>query len=203
MLQKNVTACVDVSVSLCECLCVCLTPICPVHTQGPLGWYDVFACLCVFACIHLSSQYASLFISPFRWCICVHKNIWVHEYVFLKSMYSHLSALYVSQSVQIRSGNLTMFSFLHVFLLQFPEAGMFETVWQVKYYNYNKRDHCQWGNSFNSIEYECKPNDTRTLMWVNKEMFVWRRGPDWQIQCVYFAKTQAVMFVTLSMSWCC
>lgn len=55
---------------------------------------------------------------------------------------------------------------------QFSEAGTFETVWQVKYYNYNKRDHCQWGNSFNSIEYECKPNDTRTLMWVNKETFV-------------------------------
>ncbi|KAL7383086.1 hypothetical protein ABVT39_004658 [Epinephelus coioides] len=48
--------------------------------------------------------------------------------------------------------------------IQFTEAGMFETVWQVKYYNYNKRDHCQWGNSFNSIEYECKPNDTRTLI---------------------------------------
>lgn len=58
------------------------------------------------------------------------------------------------------------------FLLQFAEAGLFEAVWQVKYYNYNKRDHCQWGNSFNSIEYECKPNDTRTLMWVNKEAFV-------------------------------
>ncbi|KAK5908791.1 hypothetical protein CgunFtcFv8_016818 [Champsocephalus gunnari] len=56
--------------------------------------------------------------------------------------------------------------------IQFTEAGLFETVWQVKYYNYNKRDHCQWGNSFNRIEYECKPNDTRTLMWINKEMFV-------------------------------
>uniref|UniRef100_A0A3P9MIG6 Cannabinoid receptor interacting protein 1b n=1 Tax=Oryzias latipes TaxID=8090 RepID=A0A3P9MIG6_ORYLA len=56
--------------------------------------------------------------------------------------------------------------------IQFTEAGLFETVWQVKYYNYNKRDHCQWGNSFNSIEYECKPNDTRTLMWINKETFV-------------------------------
>lgn len=56
--------------------------------------------------------------------------------------------------------------------LQFADVGLFETVWQVKYYNYNKRDHCQWGNSFNSIEYECKPNDTRTLMWVNKELFV-------------------------------
>ncbi|CAB1427418.1 unnamed protein product [Pleuronectes platessa] len=56
--------------------------------------------------------------------------------------------------------------------IQFTEAGEFETVWQVKYYNYNKRDHCQWGNSFNSIEYECKPNDTRTLMWVNKETFI-------------------------------
>ncbi|KAK2921636.1 hypothetical protein Q8A73_001121 [Channa argus] len=36
--------------------------------------------------------------------------------------------------------------------IQFTTAGTFETVWQVKYYNYNKRDHCQWGNSFNSIE---------------------------------------------------
>lgn len=61
--------------------------------------------------------------------------------------------------------------------LQFTDVGVFETVWQVKYYNYNKRDHCQWGNSFNSIEYECKPNDTRTLMWVNKELFVWALGP--------------------------
>ncbi|XP_072292980.1 CB1 cannabinoid receptor-interacting protein 1b [Eucyclogobius newberryi] len=56
--------------------------------------------------------------------------------------------------------------------IQFTEAGQFETVWQIKFYNYNKRDHCQWGNSFNSIEYECKPNDTRTLMWVNKETFL-------------------------------
>ncbi|KAK7902128.1 hypothetical protein WMY93_018897 [Mugilogobius chulae] len=56
--------------------------------------------------------------------------------------------------------------------IQFTEAGEFETVWQVKFYNYNKRDHCQWGNSFNSIEYECKPNDTRTLMWINKETFL-------------------------------
>lgn len=67
---------------------------------------------------------------------------------------------------------LCMCSSARVFVLQFTELGVFETVWQVKYYNYNKRDHCQWGNSFNSIEYECKPNDTRTLMWVNKEMFV-------------------------------
>ncbi|XP_021420317.1 CB1 cannabinoid receptor-interacting protein 1b [Oncorhynchus mykiss] len=56
--------------------------------------------------------------------------------------------------------------------LQFTEVGSFEVVWQVKYYNYNKRDHCQGGNSFNSIEYECKPNETRSLMWVNKELFV-------------------------------
>ncbi|KAG7241752.1 hypothetical protein CRUP_002407, partial [Coryphaenoides rupestris] len=48
----------------------------------------------------------------------------------------------------------------------------------VKFYNYNKRDHCQWGNSFSSIEYECKPNDTRTLMWINKEIPDQTR-PDW------------------------
>uniref|UniRef100_A0A672NR59 Cannabinoid receptor interacting protein 1b n=1 Tax=Sinocyclocheilus grahami TaxID=75366 RepID=A0A672NR59_SINGR len=52
--------------------------------------------------------------------------------------------------------------------MQFTQAGLFET----KFYNYNKRDHCQWGNSFNSIEYECKPNDTHTLMWINKELFL-------------------------------
>ncbi|XP_007890467.1 CB1 cannabinoid receptor-interacting protein 1b isoform X1 [Callorhinchus milii] len=56
--------------------------------------------------------------------------------------------------------------------IQFEDIGTFETVWQVKYYNYHKRDHCQWGNSFGSIEYECKPNETRSLMWINKEMFV-------------------------------
>ncbi|XP_035259524.1 CB1 cannabinoid receptor-interacting protein 1-like isoform X2 [Anguilla anguilla] len=56
--------------------------------------------------------------------------------------------------------------------VQFTTAGLFETVWQVKYYNYHKREHCQWGNSFASIEYECKPNETRSLMWINKELFV-------------------------------
>ncbi|CAL8367801.1 CB1 cannabinoid receptor-interacting protein 1 [Gadus morhua] len=57
-------------------------------------------------------------------------------------------------------------------IIQFSEVGSLETVWQVKFYNYSKRDHCQWGNSFSSIEYECKPSDTCTLMWINKEMFL-------------------------------
>ncbi|KAI1240399.1 hypothetical protein IHE44_0008819, partial [Lamprotornis superbus] len=48
--------------------------------------------------------------------------------------------------------------------MQFNDIGVFETVWQVKFYNYHKRDHCQWGNSFGSIEYECKPNETRSLI---------------------------------------
>ncbi|KAM9477307.1 CB1 cannabinoid receptor-interacting protein 1b [Clarias gariepinus] len=56
--------------------------------------------------------------------------------------------------------------------IQFTAAGLFETTWQVKFYNYNKRDHCQWGNSFRSIEYECKPNETHSLMWINKETFL-------------------------------
>ncbi|XP_041418198.1 cannabinoid receptor interacting protein 1 L homeolog isoform X1 [Xenopus laevis] len=56
-------------------------------------------------------------------------------------------------------------------IIQFDDIGSFETVWQVKFYNYHKRDHCQWGNSFSCIEYECKPNETRSLMWINKEIF--------------------------------
>ncbi|XP_017318683.1 CB1 cannabinoid receptor-interacting protein 1b [Ictalurus punctatus] len=56
--------------------------------------------------------------------------------------------------------------------IHFMAAGLFETMWQVKFYNYNKRDHCQWGNSFRSIEYECKPNDTHSLMWISKETFL-------------------------------
>ncbi|CAH6999988.1 Cnrip1 [Phodopus roborovskii] len=56
--------------------------------------------------------------------------------------------------------------------LQFTDIGTFETVWQVKFYNYHKRDHCQWGSPFSVIEYECKPNETRSLMWVNKESFL-------------------------------
>ncbi|XP_066466187.1 CB1 cannabinoid receptor-interacting protein 1 [Tiliqua scincoides] len=55
--------------------------------------------------------------------------------------------------------------------MQVNDIGTFETVWQVKFYNYHKRDHCQWGNSFAFIEYECKPNETRSLMWINKESF--------------------------------
>lgn len=57
------------------------------------------------------------------------------------------------------------------FFPQFNKAGAFETVWQAKYYNYYKREHCQFGNKFGSIDYECKPNETRTLMWINKESF--------------------------------
>ncbi|XP_063048909.1 CB1 cannabinoid receptor-interacting protein 1b [Engraulis encrasicolus] len=56
--------------------------------------------------------------------------------------------------------------------IQFPDAGQFETTWQVKYYNYQKRDHCTGGNRFRSIDYECKPNETKTLMWISKEAFV-------------------------------
>ncbi|KAM4594206.1 CB1 cannabinoid receptor-interacting protein 1a [Fundulus diaphanus] len=55
--------------------------------------------------------------------------------------------------------------------IEFNKAGTFETVWQAKYYNYYKREHCQFGNKFSNIEYECKPNETRTLMWINKETF--------------------------------
>ncbi|XP_024123338.1 CB1 cannabinoid receptor-interacting protein 1a isoform X2 [Oryzias melastigma] len=55
--------------------------------------------------------------------------------------------------------------------IEFNKAGTFETVWQAKYYNYYKREHCQFGNKFSNIEYECKPNETRTLMWINKEVF--------------------------------
>ncbi|KAK2817600.1 hypothetical protein Q5P01_025791 [Channa striata] len=55
--------------------------------------------------------------------------------------------------------------------IEFNKAGTFETVWQAKYYNYYKREHCQFGNKFSTIEYECKPNETRTLMWINKEVF--------------------------------
>ncbi|MEQ2245985.1 CB1 cannabinoid receptor-interacting protein 1 [Ilyodon furcidens] len=55
--------------------------------------------------------------------------------------------------------------------IEFNKAGTFETVWQAKYYNYYKREHCQFGNKFSNIEYECKPNETRTLMWINKEAF--------------------------------
>ncbi|XP_019745191.1 CB1 cannabinoid receptor-interacting protein 1a, partial [Hippocampus comes] len=55
--------------------------------------------------------------------------------------------------------------------IQFERAGTFEIVWQAKYYNYYKREHCHFGNKFSSIEYECKPNETRTLMWINKEAF--------------------------------
>lgn len=55
--------------------------------------------------------------------------------------------------------------------IEFGKAGTFETVWQAKYYNYYKREHCQFGNKFESIDYELKPNETRTLIWINKEAF--------------------------------
>ncbi|MBZ3882350.1 Calcineurin subunit B type 1 [Sciurus carolinensis] len=55
--------------------------------------------------------------------------------------------------------------------MPFTDIGTFETVWQVKFYNYHKRDHCQWGSPFSVIEYECKPNETRSLMWGNEASY--------------------------------
>lgn len=66
---------------------------------------------------------------------------------------------------------ISLFPPTFVVFSQFNKAGTFETVWQAKYYNYYKREHCQFGNKFGSIDYECKPNETRTLMWINKESF--------------------------------
>lgn len=68
---------------------------------------------------------------------------------------------------------ISLFPLNFVVFSQFNKAGTFETVWQAKYYNYYKREHCQFGNKFGSIDYECKPNETRTLMWINKESFNW------------------------------
>lgn len=68
--------------------------------------------------------------------------------------------------------NIVFFAQPYASPQQFKAAGIFETMWQVKFYNYNKKDHCQWGNSFRSIEYECKPNDSHSLMWISKETFL-------------------------------
>ncbi|XP_032755617.1 CB1 cannabinoid receptor-interacting protein 1-like [Rattus rattus] len=54
----------------------------------------------------------------------------------------------------------------------FTDTGTFETVCQFKFYNYQKRDHCQWGSPFSITEYECKLNETWSLMWVSKESFL-------------------------------
>lgn len=157
--------------------------ICPICILGLLGWYGVSACVfvcacvrvCVCVCARLPICPASSLIHLHTWCW----NVSLGGGGWSQSTPSHLPPLNIRQQLHHRGGSnlwknisLCTCSPAHVFLLQFTELGMFETVWQVKYYNYNKRDHCQWGNSFNSIEYECKPNDTRTLMWVNKEMFV-------------------------------
>ncbi|KAI5108547.1 CB1 cannabinoid receptor-interacting protein 1b [Silurus meridionalis] len=56
--------------------------------------------------------------------------------------------------------------------IQFMSAGLFETTWQVKFYNYKKRNHCQWGSSFRSIEYECKPIHPHGLMSISKETYL-------------------------------
>ncbi len=175
----------------------------PYVQIAPQGLRDDMMCVWMFvcACIHLCSF---LLISPSHEfthgdTVWVSVPTWVsYEHVF-PSVCSICSVTSSSQVPQ-RCCKLSVcvFSSVHEFLLQFTEVGMFETVWQVKYYNYNKRDHCQWGNSFNSIEYECKPNDTRTLMWVNKEMFVWWRS---SLKWLVCAKTQNVTFVIISMSW--
>lgn len=84
--------------------------------------------------------------------------MWLTKTIFFESC--QLGATFVAQFLEIT-----------VFPFQFNKAGTFETVWQAKYYNYYKREHCQFGNKFSSIDYECKPNETRTLMWINKEAF--------------------------------
>lgn len=152
---------------------------CSVHSLGPLRWHGVSARVCMFmcACVHLSTQYTAF---SFHLLMILHNDtVWVTVSTIAKLLKLHFNAE--------NCVCLCMCASAPVFVLQFTTAGTFETVWQVKFYNYNKRDHCQWGNSFNSIEYECKPNDTRTLMWVNKETFVWQRNS--LKNSVYTAKT--------------
>lgn len=149
--------CIEISFLL---VWVCSVWLC-IHTLGGL--------MCVCACIHLSNFLPSFHLHTISHLVieCKPVIVWVFPSLLSVRFTTNRSNWATRTRLSIRSP-------ANVLLLQFTELGMFETVWQVKYYNYNKRDHCQWGNSFNSIEYECKPNDTRTLMWVNKEMFVWR-----------------------------
>lgn len=154
----------------------------------------VFACMCVFP----SAQFPLLL--TFAWF----HTWWViqceAQVCVLPSVLSGCFIKLVGSEV-LKIICLSMCSSVHV-LLQFTELGMFETVWQVKYYNYNKRDHCQWGNSFNSIEYECKPNDTHTLMWVNKEMFVWWRNQRCAV-CTpqHIGRNRGVALLSVMIKW--
>ncbi|EFB26387.1 hypothetical protein PANDA_016523, partial [Ailuropoda melanoleuca] len=54
----------------------------------------------------------------------------------------------------------------------FTDIGTFNMVWQVKFYNYNKQDHCQCIRPFSVTENEYKPDETCSFMWVNKESFL-------------------------------
>lgn len=159
---------------ICVYIHLYVWPICWVHTLRPLGWSGVYVFASVCVCIHLCCQYAPFSLHLQMILLMIQQEsvpLWVLG-VFLETVPMHVPVYHIECALH-HCVCQCMYIVIHLLLLQFTEAGMFETVWQVKYYNYNKRDHCQWGNSFNSIEYECKPNDTRTLMWVNKEMFVW------------------------------
>ncbi|VCW49289.1 unnamed protein product [Gulo gulo] len=58
--------------------------------------------------------------------------------------------------------------------MTFTVIGTLNMVWQVKFYIYHKQDHCQCVRPFSVTEYECKPNKTCSLMWMNKESFLSR-----------------------------
>lgn len=180
---------------ICVYIHLYVWPICWVHTLRPMGWSGVCVwkcvcvCVCVCLCVHPSVlSVCSLFTAS--------SNDFTHDATgvcaFIERVPMHVPVYHTACALH-HCVRQCMHTVVHLLLLQFTEAGMFETVWQVKYYNYNKRDHCQWGNSFNSIEYECKPNDTRTLMWVNKEMFVW-----WSER---FFKSSACCFEMKTILW--
>lgn len=49
-------------------------------------------------------------------------------------------------------------------IMTFTFIGTLNMVWQGKFYIYRKQDHCQCVRPFSVTEYECKPNETCSLI---------------------------------------
>ncbi|GAB6021323.1 CB1 cannabinoid receptor-interacting protein 1 [Chamberlinius hualienensis] len=56
-------------------------------------------------------------------------------------------------------------------ILKIKDKGTLKTSMQAKFYKIDDKHHCEWGNHFTNIEFECNANEHRNHVDIAKETF--------------------------------
>ncbi|CAM1328346.1 CNRIP1 (predicted) [Pycnogonum litorale] len=55
--------------------------------------------------------------------------------------------------------------------IKLRDIGNLQLILQTKFYKQEDTQHAEWGNTFHCVDYECKVNESRTVVSVEKETF--------------------------------